>query len=87
MTGRATGSRKLTIADIKRAAEKQGGIVDPDGLGGYDVLANADATRRWIESGTWTLVLPLNEYEPEERQALLRDCLDTIKMGTEPFND
>jgi hypothetical protein len=76
---------KLTITDVRRVAARHGGRVQPDGCGGYEVLAPPD--RRWINAEVQCYVLPLNEYEDDERQDELQRCIDMIEDGIEPFPD
>lgn len=77
--------KKLTIADVRRAAERCGGRVESDGCGGYDLLAPDG--RRWIDAEVWCQPIPLNEMEPDEKQDELRRCLDIISLGHEPYTD
>src|SRR5690348_18113168 len=53
--------RSLTIADIRKAAEKVGGQVVSDGCGGYDLLA--PERKKWAYSETWCKPIPLRSEE------------------------
>lgn len=77
--------KRLTIADVRRVATRHGGKVQRDGCGGYEVIAPPG--RRWIDAEVQCYVLPLNEYEPGERQAELQRCIDLIEAGHEPYPD
>lgn len=73
---------RLTIASVKRAAAKAGGRVEPDGCGGYDLLAPDG--KRWVESETWCQPIPLGEADsPSERSDMLRMAMDCLAGGLE----
>jgi hypothetical protein len=76
-------SKRLTIADIKRAAAKHGGRVESDGCGGYEVISPEGT--RWIDAEVQYYVLPVRESNPEDVQDMLRQCMDFIKSGHEPY--
>lgn len=78
---------KATIANLKKLVASHGGIVESDGCGGLDLLANRDATRKWTNTDTWCQPLPLGEIEPEFRQEEIRRAMDCVSGGTCPFND
>jgi hypothetical protein len=76
--------RRLTISDVRRVAAKHGGLVEGDGMGGYEVLAPPG--RRWIDAEVQCCVLPLTEMEDdEERQWAIQSCIDMIFRGHEPY--
>lgn len=74
---------KPTMANLRKLALHHGGTVEPDGMGGYEVVAPPD--RRWIDAEVQCYVLPLNEYEPHERAAEIQTCIDMIEAGHEPY--
>jgi hypothetical protein len=77
-------SKRLTIADVKRLAVKLGGRVQPDGCGGYEVLAPPHC--RWIDAEVQCYPLPLNEcQDAQEKQDEIQTCLNLIGGGHERF--
>jgi hypothetical protein len=77
--------KKPSVKDVRKVAESHGGRVVPDGCGGYEVLAPPN--RRWIDAEVQCYVLPINEYEPDERPGELQRCIDMIEAGHEPYPD
>lgn len=72
------------LANVRRAVAKHGGRVEPDGNGGYDLLAPDGF--RWRVAEVWCQPLPLGEAETkEERQEMLETALNAVKDGIEPF--
>lgn len=75
-----TRKRKLTIADVRRAAAKVGGRLDPDGAGGYDLLAPEG--KRWGWSETWCQPIALGEAESiEDRAEMIQWAMDCCTSG------
>jgi hypothetical protein len=73
-------AKKPTVADIRRAAEKVGGSLEPDGCGGWDLLAPNG--KRWVESETWCQPIPLAEAETaDDRSCMLRFALACCVSG------
>jgi hypothetical protein len=77
---------KPTIANLRKLAERHGGVVESDGCGGYDILADPDAKYRWIDGEVWCLPLPLNEIDPADHRAEIQWAMDNI-IAPELFND
>ncbi len=74
--------KKITLAQVRRAAEKAGGRLEQDGCGGWDLLAPDGC--RWTWSETWCQPIPLGEAESaEDRQDMLQWALDCATSGVE----
>lgn len=73
-----------SLKTIRRVAAKFGGTIEPDGCGGYEVLAPDHY--RWIDGEVQCLVLALSEYDrPGEKEAEIQRCIDIISGGIERF--
>jgi hypothetical protein len=80
-----TGKR-LTISKVRRAAAKAGGRVEPDGCGGYELIAPYGY--RWASSETVFQPIPLNEaQDADSRQEMLRWAMDCATGGLEPITE
>lgn len=75
-----TGTKKTTLATVRRIVESHGGELVPDGCKGYEALAPEGCM--WAEAEVWCYPIPLGECESkEERREMLDEAARMLEDG------
>lgn len=72
----------MSIQKLRAAVRKAGGALEPDGMGGYEMIAPRGF--RWTAIEVWYQPVPLGECESrEEKRELLSDAVRWAEQGIE----
>jgi hypothetical protein len=71
--------RRITLARVRRAADRLGATCEPSPAGRYVLVAPSG--RFWLATGTRVVVVPLAHADPAERRCLLRWAYTCCRDG------
>jgi hypothetical protein len=84
--GRTEQETTMSIRKLRAAVNRAGGMLVPDGCGGYDMLAPSGC--RWKAVEVWCQPLALGECEsPGERHDLVAAAIEWVGDGVEPLQE